>query len=74
MLVTQLLKKAFEEASLLPDGEQDSLGQWLLEELESEKAWTDRFARSSDVLAKLAAEALREAEVGSAEELDPDTM
>ena len=34
--MTQLLKTAFDEASRLPEEEQDSLAQWLLEELDPE--------------------------------------
>ena len=31
------LQKAFEETAKLPDNEQEALGQWLLEELASER-------------------------------------
>ena len=34
--MTKLLKKAFQEASKLPDIEQNSLAKWLMEELEAE--------------------------------------
>lgn len=35
--MTKLLEKAFEEASKLPEIEQNSLAKWVLEELESDK-------------------------------------
>ena len=72
--LTQSLKRAFDEASRLPEAEQDSLAEWLLEELQSENCWSEQFARSADVLEKLAAEALREADEGHVEELDPDKL
>ena len=37
--MTQLLEKAFAEASKLPDDIQDSLATLMLEELESEQRW-----------------------------------
>lgn len=72
--MTQLLKRAFDEASRLPEAEQDSLAKWLLEELQSEKRWAEQFAGSGDVLERLAAEALREVDEGHVEELDPDKL
>jgi hypothetical protein len=72
--MTQLLRKAFEEASRLPEDEQDSLAGWLLQELESERRWSEQFARSADVLEKLGAEALQEADAGLVEGLDPDKL
>src|SRR5215472_13622184 len=37
--MTKLLQKAFDEASKLPEVEQDALGRVLLEELASERRW-----------------------------------
>jgi hypothetical protein len=39
--MTQLLKDAFAEAEKLPREEQDAFARWLLEELASEKPWSD---------------------------------
>ncbi len=44
--MTNLLQRAFEEASKLPEGEQDALGRILLEELASERRWEELFAGS----------------------------
>jgi len=52
--VTKLLQKAFDEASKLPEGEQDTLGHILLDELASERRWEGLFAGSHDLLADLA--------------------
>jgi hypothetical protein len=58
--MTTLLANAFEEASKLPESDQDALAKWLLDELHSEKRWAASFAESEDILEKLADEALEE--------------
>ena len=72
--MTKLLQKAFDEASKLPDAEQDALGRMLLEELASEQRWEELFAGSRDLLADLADEALAEHSAGRTEKLDPDKL
>ena len=58
--MTQLLQKAFEKATQLPQEEQDKLARFLLAELESEQRWIELFNRpeSEDLLERLADEAL----------------
>ncbi len=68
--MTKSLEEAFAKASKLPPEEQDAVAAWLLEELESENRWERLFARSKEVLGKLAAEALAEHRGGETEELD----
>ncbi len=58
--MTKLLEKAFEEASRLPELEQNALARWLIDEILSERKWEKAFAESEDVLDKLADEALEE--------------
>ena len=70
--MTSLLKEAFEKASELPPEEQDAFARLLLAELEDEAQWADAFARSQDLLGKLADEALAEFVTGDTEILDPD--
>lgn len=72
--MTQLLEKAFAQAAELPDQEQDALAALLLEELESEQRWADQFARSPDVLARLAQDALADYHAGRTELLDPERL
>jgi hypothetical protein len=48
--MTKLLQRAFDEASKLPENEQDALGRILLEELASERRWEELFAGSHDLL------------------------
>jgi hypothetical protein len=58
--MTELLEKAFAEASKLPPEEQEALAAWILEELASERRWDKAFASSQDALARLADEAIQE--------------
>jgi hypothetical protein len=69
--MTKLHKKAFDEASKLPEKEQDALARILLEELASERRWEELFAGSHDLLGQLADEALAEHRAGGTKELDP---
>ena len=72
--MTKLLQKAFDEASKLPDAEQDTLGRILLDELASERRWDELFAGSHDLLAELADKALAEHRAGRTEKLDSDKL
>ena len=70
----RLLEEAFSEAAKLPEEEQQSLGAWILDELASERRWTDAFANSESQLAVLADEALAEYRQGCAPEMDPNEL
>jgi len=72
--MTTLLEKAMAEASKLPEPEREAFAAWILSELESERRWDDLFARSQDLLAKMAEEARREYRAGLTEPLDPETL
>jgi len=62
--MTELLEKAFSEATKLSKREQDALAAWILEELASERHWDEAFTDSADALAQLADEALAEHHAG----------
>jgi hypothetical protein len=62
--MTHLLEKALGEVAKLPASEQDAVAALVLEELASEKRWSESFAKSQDALAKLAEEALAEHAAG----------
>ncbi len=72
--MTDLLKKAFDAASRLPEEEQDAVVEWLLAELASEENWEERFAETQDALSALAREALDEHKSGETEDLDPGSV
>jgi hypothetical protein len=71
--VTRLLEKAFEEASKLPEEDQDALAEMLLYDLASEERWTEAFAKSQDKLALLAKEALTEFKEGKTKLIEEDS-
>ena len=51
---------AFAEIQKLPPPDQNEFAVWILEELHSEERWAKLFAKSSDMLSRLADEALAE--------------
>jgi hypothetical protein len=72
--MTKLLEKAFEEASKLPELEQNALAKRLLDELVAEKKWEKTFADSEDILSNLADEAIKEHKHGKTKPLDIDAL
>jgi hypothetical protein len=72
--MTELLEQAIAKLKNLPANEQDAIAAMILAELEDEHHWHEAFARSPDILAKLAAEAMAEYRAGKTQELDPDTL
>ncbi|MGR3178051.1 MAG: hypothetical protein ACUZ8E_08355 [Candidatus Anammoxibacter sp.] len=72
--MTKLLEQAVKKAKDLPDSEQDAIASIILEELEDEARWEDKFSASKDTLAKLASEAMEEEGRGETQELDPDSL
>ena len=72
--MTTLLARAFEQATQLPDVEQNALAKWLLDELQSEKKWSEAFAESEDVLERLADEAIEANRQGKTTPLDLDRL
>lgn len=62
--MTDLLEKAIRQVSQLPPDEQDAVATILLEEIASERRWTELFAGSEDVLEQMAEEALAEHRAG----------
>lgn len=71
--MTRLLEKAFEEASKLPEEEQDALAEMLLNDLASEERWAEAFAKSQDQLALLAKEAVAEFKQGKTRLVEDDS-
>ena len=72
--MTELLRKAFEEASKLPPQEQDAIASVLLGEIEGEKEWDGALSETQDELASLADAALAEHRAGKTETLDPEKL
>ncbi len=72
--MTKTLQKVIDEVAQLPPDEQETFAAWMLEELRSEQRWNELFARSQDMLVKMAEEALAEHKAGKTLPLDPDTL
>lgn len=72
--MTKLLEKAFSEVSKLPEGEQNAIAGWVLEELTSERRWEKSFSASRRRLASMANEAVAEHRQGRTKELDVNTL
>ena len=62
--MTELLEKAFSEATQLSPEEQDALAERILADLHSEIRWNTLLAASQDMLAQWAEEALAEHRAG----------
>jgi aspartate/glutamate racemase len=72
--MTERLEQAIARLQTLPADKQDAIATLILEELEEEQRWDESFARSPDLLAKLAAQAMAEYRTGKTQELDPETL
>ena len=72
--MTELLEQAIARLKTLPTDKQDAIATLILEEIEDERRWDESFARSPDLLAKLAAEAMVEYRAGKTQELNPDIL
>jgi hypothetical protein len=72
--MTELLARAFSEASKLSAKEQDALAAWILDEITSEHRWDEAFSSSHDALAGLASEARTEHKKGRTQLLEPDKL
>ena len=68
----KVLEQAVTELTNLPEADQEVAGAWILAELESERRGDDLFARSADLLAEMADEAIREDEAGLTRPLHPE--
>ena len=69
--MTNALKEIFEEASRLPESEQNALAAAIRAEIEAEAAWARLLADSAGTLENLADEALAEHRSGRTRPLDP---
>jgi hypothetical protein len=58
MYMTDLLEKALQRVRSLPTEQQDAIASEILESLDDEKQWTDKFASSRDRIRQMAQEAL----------------
>lgn len=69
--MTKLLDKAVARARELPPESQDALAALLLDEIERDVAWDQKFGRSQALLTELADAARRDVARGDVSESDP---
>lgn len=74
LYMTERLEQAIAKLKTLSTAQQDAIATLILAELEEEQRWDDSFARSPNLLAKLAAEAMAEHRSGKTQELDQETL
>ena len=72
--MTELLERAIAELNRLPDEQQNSMAQWILEELKDDRRWDAAFANSLSQLEQLAKKALEDYREGRTHELNPDDL
>lgn len=70
-VMNKMLEQAIARLATLPEEKQEAYGLQLLEEMESERGWDERFAKSQDLLAAMAAQARGEAARGNVLPYDP---
>jgi hypothetical protein len=66
-----LLEKAFAAVAQLPESAQESIASLILDEIEAERGWDERFANSQDQLGELVRLAREEAARGRVLPYDP---
>ncbi len=72
--MTELLEQAIAKLKGQSIDCQDTIASLILAELDEDRRWDQSFARSPDLLAKLAAEAMDEYHSGRTQELNPETL
>lgn len=72
--MSKLMERALEELAKLPEAEQEAIWARILEEIEDERRWDEQFAKSQDVLEKMAKQALEEHRAGKTKPLEPDEL
>ena len=71
--MTKLLEQALDEASRMPEDQQDALARIILGEIASERTWPNACTGSHETLERLADEALEEFRRGETLPLDPES-
>lgn len=68
--MTNLLEKAVKKISKLPDNEQNEIAKIILEEIEDEKIWYNKFKNTQSELSILSDEAMTEFKSGKSKLMD----
>jgi hypothetical protein len=69
--MNKMLEQALAELAKLPEAQQEAIAREILEQLEADKGWDERFAKSQNQLAKLSKRAGRHIADGTTLPFDP---
>ena len=69
--MNKMLERALAEIEKLPENEQEAIACVIMDEIDAEKGWEERFARSQDRLAELARRAGDRIAEGKTTPFDP---
>jgi hypothetical protein len=69
--VNVLLEKALAEVARLPEAAQETIARLILDEIEADRGWDERFVKSQDQLGELVRSARAEVERGEVLPCDP---
>ncbi|MFZ5821700.1 MAG: hypothetical protein ACOYYJ_17520 [Chloroflexota bacterium] len=69
-MVTKKFERVIIKVGELPADEQNALADWILEELEDDLRWQEKFSQSQDLLEKMAVQALKDRARGKTQPLD----
>lgn len=72
--MSKLLDEAYAAAKELPEAEQEALGVLLLAEIDSDRRWDELLAQPSDVIERMADQALEHHRLGRTLPLDPESL
>jgi hypothetical protein len=72
--MSNLLDQAYAAAKELPEQDQEAIGAWLMAEIDADRKWDELFAQPSEVIERMADEALEDHRRGRTRPLDPETL
>ena len=72
--MSNLLDEAYAVAKELPEAQQEAIGAVLLAEIDADLRWEELLAQPSEVIERMADQALEEHRLGKTLPLDPDTL
>jgi hypothetical protein len=72
--MTDLLKRAFEKASELPEHEQNELAAMLMDAIDCDHRWDVAFTKDPTKLERMADKALDDVRAGRSAPIDPDKL
>jgi hypothetical protein len=72
--MSKLLDEAYAIAKKLPEEEQEAIGALLLAEIEDNRRWDELLAQPSEVIERMANQALEDHRLGRTVPLDPESL